>query len=302
MQQPISKELARPSSGVNVHWTGAAVKKKVNALLFHILVILFGFAMLYPLLWMISASFKTEAEIFTGIHFLPQNPTLHNYINGLRGISGHSFLRFFGNSFMIAFINIVGNVISCSLAAFAFAKLKFRFSGIMFATMMVTMMLPMHVRFIPQYIVFMRLDWIDTFFPLTVPSFFATSGFFIFLLVQFMRGISNELLEAPRIDGCNTFQIYLHFILPLSVPGLITVAIFTFIGVWNDFFGQMIYLINPSRFTVALALRMFVDATGHSAWGSLFAMSVLSLIPLFVLFIGFQRYLIEGIQSGSLKG
>ena len=290
------------SASRSTQWVSARTKKKLNTLTYHVLVIFFGIAMLYPLLWMISASFKTEAEIFTSLSFWPENPTLHNYINGLRGIAGYSFILFFGNSFLISFVNIAGNIISCSLAAFAFAKLKFRFSGALFAIMMVTMMLPMHVRFIPQYIVFMRLGWIDTFLPLTVPSFFATSGFFIFLLVQFMRGISNELLEAPRIDGCNTLQIYLYFMLPLSVPGLITVGIFTFIGSWNDFFGQMIYLIHPSRFTVSLALRMFVDATGHSAWGSLFAMSVLSLIPLFMLFIFFQRYLIEGIQSGSLKG
>ena len=283
-------------------WTSDLAKRKFNEVLFHIIVIGFGLFMLYPLLWMVSASFKPEAEIFAGLHFLPENPTLHNYINGLRGVAGVSFIRFFYNSFLIAGVNIVGNVITCSMAAFAFAKLRFRFSKLLFAVMMVTMMLPMHVRFIPQYIVFNRLNWIDTFFPLIVPSFFAVNGFFIFLLVQFMRGISNELLEAPRIDGCNTFQIYTKFMLPLSVPGLITVAIFTFIWTWNDFFGHLIYLINPARFTVTLALRMFVDATGQSAWGSLFAMSVLSLIPLFALFIGFQRYLIEGIQSGSLKG
>ena len=277
-------------------------RKRFFELLFHVLVVAFGFAMLYPLLWMVSASFKTDQEIFTGLNFWPHNPTLANYINGLRGVSGFSFLRFFRNSFFLAGVNIVGNVISCSMAAFAFAKLPFKFSKILFSIMMLTMMLPMHVRLIPQYVVFNRLGWIDTFLPLTVPSFFAVNGFFIFLLVQFMRGISNELLEAPRIDGCNTFQIYTHFMLPLSVPGLITVAIFTFIWTWNDFFSQMIYLINPGRFTVSLALRMFVDATGQSAWGSLFAMSVLSLIPLFAIFIGFQRFLIEGIQSGSLKG
>jgi len=290
------------SSNVANELAWAAFKRRAGAFSFHFFVLLFGTAMIYPLLWMISASFMTEAEIFGNLNFFPENPTLANYINGLRGVSGYSFLHFFGNSFLLAFVNIVGNLISCSLAAFAFAKLKFKGSAIMFSVMMLTMMLPMHVRFIPMYIVFLRLGWIDTFYPLMVPSFFAVSGFNIFLLVQYMRSISNELLEAPRIDGCNTFQIYLHFMLPLSIPGLITIAIFTFIAVWNDFFGQMIYLIAPARFTVALALRMFVDATGQSAWGSLFAMSVLSLIPLFVVFIAFQRYLLEGIQSGGLKG
>jgi len=277
-------------------------KRRISTVVFHLLILGFGFVMIYPLLWMISATFKPETEIFTGLNFLPTAPTLQNYIIGFRGVSGFSFLRFFRNSFLLAFINIVGNMLSCSMAAYAFAKLRFRLSKALFSVMMVTMMLPLHVRLIPQYIVFNNLGWVDTFLPLTVPSFFGVQGFFIFLLVQYMRGISNELLEAPRIDGCNTLQIYLYFIMPLSVPALVTVSIFTFIWTWNDFMGQMIYLINPSRFTVSLALRMFIDATGQSAWGSMFAMSVLSLIPLFAIFIGLQRYLIEGIQSGSLKG
>jgi len=278
-------------------------KKDVYTVLFHLIIIFFGLAMLYPLAWMVSSSFKTNAEIFSKVSFFPKNPTLNNYINGLTGgVSGYGFFRFCANSLLIAVLNIVGNVITCSMAAFAFAKLPFKLSGFLFAIMMGTLMLPGHVRLIPQYIIFNKLGWIDTFNPLIVPSFFATDGFFIFLLTQFMRGISNEMLDAPRIDGCNTFQIYLYFMLPLSVPGLVTVAIFTFIGSWNDFFSQMLYLINPARFTVSVALRMFIDPTGQSAWGSLFAMSLISLIPLFVLFIGFQHYLVEGIQSGSLKG
>lgn len=276
--------------------------RQMKTFLYHFLIILFGLAMLYPLLWMISASFKVNSEIFTGKNFLPESPTLDNYINGLKGVSGYPFLHFFGNSFFLAIICIIANILSCSMAAFAFAKLPFKLSGFFFSIMMVTLMLPGHVRLIPQYIIYNQLGWIDTFLPLVVPKFFAVEGFFIFLLTQYMRGISNELLEAPRIDGCNTFQIYYHFMMPLSVPGLITVAIFTFIWTWNDFFSQMLYLSNPGRFTVSLALRMFVDASGQSAYGSLFAMSCLSLIPLFAIFIIFQRYLIEGIAAGSIKG
>lgn len=277
-------------------------RKTVSSLLFHIFVLAFGAAMLYPLIWMISSSFMTNADIFGGLHFFPRNPTFNNYISGFRGVMGYSFWRFLGNSLFLAGLNIIGNIITCSMAAYAFAKIPFKLSAVLFGIMMATLMLPMHVRLIPQYIVFNNLGWIDTFLPLLVPSFFATSGFFIFLLTQFMRGISNEMLDAPRIDGCNTFQIYLYFMLPLSLPGLVTVAIFSFIGVWNDFFSQMLYLIYPSRFTVAVALRMFIDPTGASAWGALFAMSLVSLVPLFAIFIIFQQYLIEGIQSGSLKG
>ena len=262
----------------------------------------FGLFMIYPLLWMLSASFKNELEIFQGVNFLPDTPTIANYINGWKGVSGYTYGRFLYNSFAISIINILANILSCSMAAYAFSKLKFKLSRIFFSIMMLTMMLPFHVRLIPQYIIFNSLGWINTWLPLTVPAFFAVNGFNIFLMVQFMRTLNNELFEAPRLDGCNTFDIYLRFVLPLSTPVLVTVAIFTFINVWNDFMSQMIYLSSPSLFTVSLSLRMFVDATGQSAWGSLFAMSCVSLIPLFVIFIVFQRYLIEGITSGSLKG
>jgi multiple sugar transport system permease protein len=258
--------------------------------------------MIYPLLWMLSASFKTNAEIFTGLNFLPKNPTIGNYINGWKGVSGYSFGKFLFNSLFIAILCIVGNILSCSMAAFAFSKLKFKLNNFLFSIMLLSLMLPFHVKLIPQYIVYNTVGWVNTFLPLVVPKFFATEGFFVFLLVQFMRAMSNELLEAPRIDGCNTFQIYTLFIMPLSLPALVTVAIFTFIWTWNDFFSQMIYLSDPAKFTVSLSLRMFVDATGQSSWGSLFAMSCLSLVPLFTIFVFFQRYLIEGITSGSLKG
>ena len=277
-------------------------KRHIRVFCYHFFILLFGALMLYPLLWMLSASFKSNAEIFTGLNFLPSEPTMANYASGLKGVSGYSFLRFFGNSFLVAGLCITGNILSCSMAAYAFSKLRFKGSALLFGVMMVTLMLPFHVRLIPQYIVFNNIGWVNTFLPLVVPKFFATEGFFIFLLVQFMRNISNELLEAPRIDGCSTFQIYIHFIMPLSVPALVTVGIFSFIWTWNDFFSQMIYLSNPARFTVSLALRMFVDATGQSSWGALFAMSCLSLVPLFFIFIVFQKYLIEGIAAGSLKG
>lgn len=275
---------------------------KKRRILTHFLIILFGLIMLYPLFWMVSASFKTNNEIFQGLNFLPRKPTFNNYIIGWKGVSGYSFGRFFLNSFFIAGMCIIGNVLSCSMAAYAFAKLDFKLKKILFSIMMVTLMLPFHVRLIPQYIVFSKIGWVNTYLPLILPRFFAVEGFFIFLMVQFMRNISNELLEAPRIDGCGTFRIYVSFIMPLSVPGLVTVAIFTFIWTWNDFLSQIIYLSNPATFTVSLALRMFIDSTGTSSWGSLFAMSCLSLVPLFGLFIVFQRYLIEGIVTGSVKG
>ncbi|MDN5276203.1 MAG: pectin-derived oligosaccharide transport system permease protein [Clostridiales bacterium] len=277
-------------------------KRHIRKLLFHVIIILCGLLMLYPLLWMLSSSFKEDVEIFQGVSFIPKKFTINNYIYGWKGVSGVSFGKFFLNSLFIASVSIIANIISCSMAAYAFAKLDFKFKNLFFSIMMITLMLPFHVRLIPQYIVFNKIGWVNTYLPLTVPKFFAVEGFFIFMLVQFMRTISNELLEAPRIDGCGTFGIYINFIMPLSMPALVTVAIFTFIWTWNDFFSQMIYISDPKKFTVSLALRMFVDATGTSSWGALFAMSCLSLLPLLLIFIFFQRYLIEGITTGSIKG
>jgi len=273
-----------------------------SIVIYYLFVTLFALVMIYPLLWMASASFKEDIEIFQSPSLIPQNPTFKNYVYGWRGVSGYTFGRFLFNSFLISFIGIIANILSCSMAAFAFAKLDFRFRNIFFAIMMITLMLPFHVRLIPQYIIFNKMGWVDTFLPLTVPRFFATDGFFIFLLVQFMRNIPNEIMDAARIDGASALQIYARIMMPLSTPALVTVAIFTFIWTWNDFFSQMIYLSSPSKFTVSLALRMFVDATGESSWGALFAMSCVSLLPLFIIFIVFQRFLVEGIMMGSLKG
>jgi multiple sugar transport system permease protein len=168
--------------------------------------------------------------------------------------------------------------------------------------MLGTMMLPLHVRLIPQYIMYNSLGWVDTYVPLILPAFLATNGFFIFLLTQYMRGLPHELDEAATVDGCGSFRLFIHIITPLSLPAIITVSIFSFIWTWNDFFSQMIYINNMHKYTVSLALRMFVDALGNSSWGALFAMSTLSLIPLFAMFIGFQTYLVEGITAGSIKG
>ncbi|MBS4219507.1 carbohydrate ABC transporter permease [Bacillus sp. FJAT-49711] len=271
-------------------------------MLIHIFIILLGVAMLYPLLWMVSSSFKVQTEIFTGISFFPTKVTFENYVNGWAGLSGITFGRFFINTFFIIFIGIIGNVLSCSMTAYAFARLNFSMKKIWFAIMLVTLMLPFHVTIIPQYIIFNHLEWVNTYLPLTLPRFFAVEGFFIFLLVQFMRGIPSELEQAAKIDGCGPIRIYWYLMMPLALPAIVTTMIFTFIWTWNDFFGQLLYISNIDLYTVALGLRMFLDSSGKSAWGSMFAMSTLSLVPLFAVFIFFQRYLIEGITTGGVKG
>jgi multiple sugar transport system permease protein len=265
-------------------------------------VVLLGGAllMLYPLEWMVLGSFKNDAQIFSDPGGLPDSLDPVNYLTGWTATTP-SFTRFFVNSFVVCLGAVIGNVLACTLAAFPFARLEFPFRRTLFAIMLGTLMLPSHVLLIPQYVIFFDLGWIDTYLPLIVPKFLATDAFFIFLLVQFIRRIPRELDDAAAIDGCGVFRTFLHVIVPLLTPALVTTVIFTFIWTYNDFFSQLIYLTSPDNLTVPVGLRSFVDATG-GAYGQMLAMSVLSLVPTFVVFLTFQRRLVEGISTTGLKG
>jgi multiple sugar transport system permease protein len=266
----------------------------------HAMLTCLSIVMLYPLLWMVSSSLKPADEIFTSASLIPSRIDVSAYRRGWFGLDV-SFGVFFLNSLIVSVLSVIGNVMSCSLAAFAFARLTFPGRNFCFALMLGTLMLPYHVVLIPQYILFLNLGWIDTFLPLVVPKFLATDAFFIFLMVQFFRGIPRELDEAARIDGCSAFMIYRKVMLPLSTPVLATAAIFTFIFTWDDFFAPLIYLGDPGNYTSQVALRSFIDSSNQSDWGGLFAMSSLALVPVLGFFIFFQKLLIEGIATTGMK-
>tara|TARA_R110002020_G_scaffold115609_4_gene265696 strand:- start:542 stop:1426 length:885 start_codon:yes stop_codon:yes gene_type:complete len=283
--------------------TGAAVspgRKRLTSILIHVALIGASIAMLYPLLWLLAASVRPENEIFTSASVIPSAISFDSYIRGWNGLRT-SFGVFFTNSFIISGLSVVGNVMACSMAAYAFARLNFKYKNFWFAMMLMTLMLPYQVTLIPQYVLFRQLGWVNTFLPLVVPKFLAADGFFIFLMVQFFRGLPKELDEAAQMDGCSPWRIYWKIIIPLSMPVLATAAIFTFIWTWDDFFGPLIYLSEMKSYTVMLGLRTFTDSTGTSDYGGLFAMSVLSLVPIFLFFLFFQRLLIEGIATTGMK-
>ena len=278
---------------------GRIWRRRVLSILAHVALIGASIMMLYPLLWMLAASLRPENEIFSGA-LLPSEWSLDSYFRGWNGLRV-SFGTFFWNSLVISTLSIMGNLIACSMAAFAFARLRFKGRGFWFAMMLMTLMLPGQVTLIPQYVLFRELGWIDTILPLVVPKFLAVDGFFIFLMVQFFRGIPRELDEAAMMDGCSAWRIYWKIMLQLSMPVLATAAIFTFIWTWDDFFAPLIYLNEMKQYTVMLGLRTFTDSTGESDFGGLFAMSVLSLLPVFLFFLLFQRLLIEGIATTGMK-
>ncbi|MEO8882274.1 MAG: carbohydrate ABC transporter permease [Devosia sp.] len=269
-------------------------------MIIHVALIAASIVMLYPILWMFSASVRPSSEIFSSTSLIPSSVSFQYFVAGWNALRV-SFGHFAWNSLVIAVLSIIGNLASCSLAAFAFTRLRFPGRNFLFALMLGTLMLPYHVTLIPQYVMFLHLGWVNTILPLVVPKFLATDAFFIFLMVQFFRGIPRELDEAAMMDGCSPWRIYWKVMLPLSMPVLATAAIFTFLWTWEDFFGPLIYLNDIHTFTVQLGLRSLVDSTGDSQWNSLFAMSVLSLLPVFLFFLFFQRLLIEGIATTGMK-
>jgi multiple sugar transport system permease protein len=272
-----------------------------RSLLLHGGLIAFGLLMLYPLLWMLSSSFKPTDLIFREPSLIPTELRPSNYAEGWTALP-LPFHRYIFNSMVIVVFSIIGNLLACSMAAYAFARLRFRARGFWFAVMLATIMLPIHVVIVPQYIMFNEVGWINTFWPLIIPKFLAHDAFFIFLMVQFIRVLPRELDEAARIDGCNHWGIFWRVVMPLSMPALATTAIFTFIWTWNDFYSQLIYLnANPDLATVPLALRYFVDSQGDTSWGPLFAMSIVALGPIFGFFLAGQRYLVRGIATTGIK-
>ncbi|MGC3864395.1 carbohydrate ABC transporter permease [Micromonospora chersina] len=259
---------------------------------------------LYPLVWMVGTSVKSQAEIVNNVGLLPERFSPGNYTDGWSNFDV-GFGRFFLNSAMVSLLTVVGNALSCLLAAYALGRLRFRLRKVWFTVMIGTLLLPGHVLIVPQYILFRSLglvggDW--PYLPLLIPHFLATEAFFVFLMVQFMRGIPRELDEAAKIDGASPYGVFRHVILPLSRPALVTTAIFSFIWTWNDFFRQLVFLSNLDDYTVPVALTLFIDSTSQSAVGPMFAMSVLSLLPVFLFFLAFQRMLVEGINTSGLKG
>lgn len=269
----------------------------------HLFIIALGLFMIYPIVWMIISSFKPNSMIFSDPGLIPKTVTLENYISGWKGYAGTSFGRFFANSLVMCVLAIIGNLLACTMAAFAFARLKFAGRTFWFAIMMITLMLPAHVTIVPRYILFNTFGWVGSYLPILVPKFLATDAFFVFLLVQFIRSLPKELDEAAIIDGCSKAGVFLRIIVPLATPALVTTALFTFLWTWDDFFNHLLYLTRPETFTVSRALRTFVgDAGSVSNWGGALAMATLSMIPTFILFFSLQKYFVQGIATTGIKG
>ncbi len=278
-------------------------RKPWKEVLYHILVTLGALIMVYPLLWMVFSSFKpTEMVLPTSGQLIPVTWTLDNYVQGWKGFMGYSFATFFLNSFFISIVSTFGTLISSAFVAYALQRLQFRGKKILFGLVLSTMMLPAQILMIPQFMWYRHLNWVGTYYPMILPYFFAIQGFFVYLIMNFIGGVPKDLDEAAKIDGCSYYVTFFRIILPLIVPALVTSAIFSFIWRWDDFLSALLYVNRASMRPISLALQLFNDPSSGSDIGSTLAMSTLSIIPATVLFLIFQKSLVEGIASTGIKG
>lgn len=270
----------------------------------HVFMILFSFIMVYPVLWWIGASLKNSTELDSPGIF-PAVPQWNNFVKGWNSIPGHTFTDFYLNTFGLEMAVIATTLVSCTLVAFGFARLDFPLKGFWFSILMLTLMMPGQVLIIPQYALFYQLGWVNTYLPFIIPHMLAGGAggtFFVFLLIQFIRGIPRELDESAKIDGCSWFGIYWRVVIPLTVPAIVTVMIFCFLWNWDDFLGHLLYINSVEKYTVGLALRMINDSQSAQEWGQLLAMSLVSVLPATFIFMFLQKYFVEGIATTGIKG
>jgi multiple sugar transport system permease protein len=277
-------------------------KKKLARICYHVFIFLFGFAMVYPVLWMISGSLKNNTEILNGsLNLIPPNWRFENFVTGWKGFGKVSFATFFKNSFIITCIATAATVFSSACIAYSFARLRYRGRKLLFTCMIMTLLLPGQVLLIPQFIIYNTLGMVPSIIPLILPHFLG-QAFFIYQMMQFMMGIPRELDEAAFVDGCSRYSIFTNIIFPLLKPVIVTTVIIQFYWKWDDFQGPLVYLSKPQSYTVSIALKLFADSSSTTDYGAMFAMSTLSLLPVFLIFLFFNKYLTEGISTSGLKG
>lgn len=281
----------------------AGIKRYKSNAIAYVMLCIIAVVMVYPLIWLFLGSFKTNLELFGSTNLLPQHFSLDPYVKGWQGMGKYNYGHFFVNTFTMVLPTVLFTVASSVLVAYGFARFKFPCKNLLFGLMISTLMLPNTVIIIPRYILFSKFGWINSYLPFIVPSILACYPFFIFMMVQFLRGIPKELDESAVIDGCNPFTILIRILLPLSKPALFSAGIFQFIWTWNDFFNSLIFISSVKKYTLSLALRIGVDSSGAIVnWNEVLAMSVLALIPPVLIFFFAQRYFVEGIATTGLKG
>ncbi|HBP24289.1 MAG TPA: sugar ABC transporter permease [Oribacterium sp.] len=280
-------------------------KRQIMTGIKYLVLIIVGVIMIYPLVWMVGASFKTNAEIFSSIGFIPKHPTTQGYIDAMRGYGGDINIWIaMLNTYKIVIPKVILTIISCTFTAYGFARFKFKGHDALFALLMATLFLPNVVLNVPQFIMYNGWGWVDSplYLPLIVPTLFAQDTYFVFMLIQFLRNIPKELDEAAKIDGCSALGTLWHVIVPVLKPAMTSAALFQFMWSSNDFMGPLLYVSTPKRYPAAIFVKMSMDADTGFSWNRILALSLISIIPSLVVFFLAQDQFIDGVTAGSVKG
>lgn len=274
------------------------LKRKATNFLLYVMMIVISAFMILPFIWMLSTSFKFPEDVFGYPPMLiPENPSFENYRFIFQDANMVLILR---NTIFMATCATILNLFFTSLGGYGFAKFDFRGKKTLFAFLLGTMVVPSAVMLVPSFVLMRKFGWVDTFWPLIVPG--AASAFGIFFFRQYISTLSDELLDAARIDGAGEFGIFIRIVLPIITPGLTSLGLLTFMFSWNNYLGPLIYLKSPEKWTITLAIQGLIGGAGLTYWGQQMAMSVISLLPLMIVFLVFQRQFVEGITAGAIKG
>lgn len=269
----------------------------------YLLLIAASVTMIYPLLWLVGASFKTNEEIFSSIWFIPESFSFEAYKNGWMTVTPYTMGHYFLNTFKIIIPKTVFAVVSSVLVAYGFARFSFPFKRLFYGLLLGSMFMPSIVTIMPTYLLWSRLGFTDTYIPLTLPALFACEGMFVVMLTQFFKGIPKEFDEAARIDGCGTLRTLISVLVPCIKPAVISIAVFTFLWTMNDFLSPLILIQSVENYPLSLALRLSVDSTGQGyEQNKIIAMSVIGLIPSVTVFALAQKKFVSGITAGGLTG
>ena len=268
----------------------------------YLIIAVIGLVLLYPIIWMFFATFKSNEDIFGSTRLLPSVWHFENYVEGWKGSSRLTYTTFFINTFKLVVPTTLLTVASACLAAYAFARFDFPCKGLLFTVLIGLMMLPGAVVIIPRYLLYNQFHWIDTYMPFYIPALLCCNSFFPYMLIQFLRGIPRELDESAYIDGCSTFRTLVSILLPLMKPALFSAGLFQFLWTYNDYFNSLIFISSQKMYPISLALRMSLDSESVVNWGKVMAMAFVAVLPVMVLFFAAQKYFVEGIATSGLKG
>lgn len=280
-------------------------KRGVSNVFRYAILIAVGVVMVYPLLWMIGATFKDNVEIFSGIGLIPERPTLEGYRSAMKSYGGDiNIWKSMLNTYSYVIPKVIFTLISATLTAYGFGRFQFKGKSFLFAVLMSTLFLPQVVLNVPQFVLFTKLNWVDSrlYLPLIVPTLFATDTYFVFMLIQFMRNIPKELEEAAQIDGCNAIRRLVYVVVPMLMPALVSCALFQFMWSSNDFMGPLLYVKTPANYPAAIFVKLSMDADTGFSWNRVLATSLISIVPSLALFFMAQDRFVEGISAGGVKG